>query len=241
MHGMVSLRSRFRSLWLWTEKAASLVQRFSAEKWAMRPRVSVKRLLYLAILAGIVFSSCILLYWLYFHLDDPQVVSFLSAWIPFVFSIVLAFVPDIGKRHMAWRISILGVGLIWSIVLWKQTVTSAELAKRDQDSSINRAVLRSNEHTDRKFSELKRDISDGSSQTSEQIKGIQQGLQSVVTGIGQQLNKTASNLSESIGKVGKPEPPENAKLEFGFFPEHPEQFPVKTLTFEARQQWGIYV
>src|SRR5258707_14704092 len=76
-------------------------------------------------------SSACALVWLgwgiYLYWNDVRLVNFLAAWIPFVLSILVAFVPEhkmtTAKKYL-WRGGVMFVGLAWSIVLWHQQVVT---------------------------------------------------------------------------------------------------------------------
>lgn len=140
--------------------------------------------------------------WLFHHWNEPDlqtvVVNFVVAWIPFVLAILIAFVPDLRKAHIAWRIGIVAVGLVWSILLAKQQVLSVRAARKDQQQAIMEAVDKSDEHTD------------------QQIARVRSDVQSLTKGIGGQLSALDKDLSASISEV-KPPPAKVAALRVNFW------------------------
>ena len=78
--------------------------------------------------AGTSVSACALvcLGWgTYLYWNDVKLINFLAAWIPFVISILLAFVPEhemTATKKFLWRFGVISVGFIWSAVLWHQQV-----------------------------------------------------------------------------------------------------------------------
>jgi hypothetical protein len=141
--------------------------------------------------------------------DDLHFVNFIVAAIPTVLSILFAFVIDKDlESHMRirWRISIVGVGMLYSLFLWhQQDLTDRENAKQTA-SAIGTAVTQANAHSDKKLGEVQKQVIGLGSSLSQ----TQQSLQS-------QIGKTETDLNTSIGKVGKPEPPVPAKLVFSLW------------------------
>jgi hypothetical protein len=145
------------------------------------------------------------------HWNDANFVNFLVAWIPFVLSILLAFIPDTAmKMHwrVVWRSGVILGGLLYSGLLWHQQSLTADAAREDQKRLVSSAILGANSHSDQQIGSLRKDL-------TSQINGVQG---SISTEIGSTVSKSTSELSESIGKVGKPDAPEKVKLQFSLWP-----------------------
>jgi hypothetical protein len=173
------------------------------------------------------FSACGLfwLFWgIYLYWNDVRLVNFLAAWIPFVLSILLAFVPEhkmSTKKKVLWRSSVIFIGFVWSVVLWHQQVITDLEAKKDQTAIVTQAVTQSNQHSDEQIGAVRSDV-----------QGVKSDVQGVKKDLQDTVKKSTSSLSESIGKVGKPEPPQLAKLRFTLWTDatNSEQFPLVTET-----------
>jgi hypothetical protein len=185
-----------------------------------RRRMSYKRPLLIA--AGQV-GACALLWlcWgLYLYWNDVKLVNFLAAWIPFVLSVVLAFVPEhkmTSGKKLVWRSSVVTVGLVWSLVLWHQQVVTDMAARDDQRRIVTDAVNLSNKHSDEKISSVRSDLQSVRSD----IRGVDKDLQDTKGSITSSLSKAETNITSGLGKVGKPEPPELARLQFSIFEASP--------------------
>jgi hypothetical protein len=140
---------------------------------------------------------------------DLHVVNFIVAAIPTILSILFAFIidKDLGRRmRYGWRLSIIGVGMLYSLFLWHQLdLTDRANAKQTQDA-IGSAVQQANAHSDQKFREIQG-----------KVDGLGNSLNQTATEIGKQLNQTEVDLDSNIGKVGKPAPPAAAKLVFSLW------------------------
>lgn len=149
------------------------------------------------------------------HLYLPRVwgnlhlVNFIVAWLPAVFSILVAFIPDkdLGTRmRLTWRGILIFCGVLYSVFLWhQQDLTDRATAQQTQDA-VNQAVQQANAHSDTKFDQVQR-----------QVNGLDQSLDKTTATIGKQLDQTESDLDKSIGKVGKPDPPERPNFTFSLW------------------------
>lgn len=146
--------------------------------------------------------------WVCLHRSDPQLINYAVACIPVVLTILIAFVPDLRRAHVAWRMGIVGIGVIWSILLWRQQI----LTQHDQELAVDTAVDRSNKHSDKQIDGVRQDLRDVGKHSDQQIASVKDGLKEL-TGL---VSKTASELGESIGKV-KPSEPQFAKLQFSLY------------------------
>lgn len=170
---------------------------------------------------GFVAFVCLVV-WLYSRWTDPdrdyKLVNFTSAWFPFAVSVFAAFIPDFEraeKMRPVWRIGIVALGLAYSIVLWKQQGINLEAGKKDQDTVVrlannhtDKAVQGANDHTDTEIGMVRDDLKKVSKHSDEQVAGVRSDVKSLAD----QFNKGASDLKDSISKVGKPDPPVRAQL-----------------------------
>lgn len=170
----------------------------------------------LLIVSGAGGAACIvlaLIRGLYIYWADPKVVNFLAAWIPFVISVFVAFVPDhemSKKRKVLWRASVIAIGFLWSGVLWHQQIVDENAVVADQ----SQIVIQANKHSDAQFGEVERDLHDTRSD-----------LESRIDKVPSLLSATESHLDVSIGKVGTAP---RARLQVSFWPHPGENMPVDT-------------
>jgi hypothetical protein len=176
--------------------------------------MSVRRPLGIA-LAG--FAACALSFFacgLYLYWNSPRLINFLAAWIPFVLSVLFAFVPS--GREMkhpwikwGWRSGVVIIGFCWSVMLWhQQDLTDKANAKQIQDA-VQKSVTDANNHSDEKIGGVQK-----------QVETVGKSLEETKTEISAQLGKTETSITNSIGKVGKPDAPEPAKLQFSLWKEY---------------------
>lgn len=143
--------------------------------------------------AFIVVSS-----WLVIHWHEPNlqrlVVGYVVDWIPCVLTILIAFVPDLRRQHVAWRLGIVAIGLIWSVLLARERYFSMN----DQQQLVS-AVTKSTEHTD------------------EQIKNVRTDLENDLERVmADRLGALGKGLTTSLSEL-KPSPQQLATLAFRFF------------------------
>lgn len=168
------------------------------------------------ILGAVGFAVCgvaFLAFGLYILWDSSRLINFLAAWIPFVLSVLFAFVPS-GKdmKHpwikWGWRCGVVIIGFCWSVMLWhQQDLTDKANVKQIQDA-VEKSVTDANNHSDEKIGGVQK-----------QVETVEQNLDDTKTEISAQLGKTETNITNSIGKVGKPAPPELAQLQVSLWEE----------------------
>ena len=147
--------------------------------------------------------------------NDVKLVNFLAAWIPFVLSILLAFIPDSQmskKKRILWRTCVIGAGLAWSIVLWHQQVIADMATKQDQAKIVSDAVTKSNEHSDQQIAGVRTDV-----QTETKA------LNDKLTSLSEQVKSVNGNVSRAI-----PLPPQYAKLQFSLYSGPTTMLPITT-------------
>jgi hypothetical protein len=178
------------------------------------PKTSSRRRL--GIVLGLAFLALSVLALCFFgwkYRDNNRVINYAVALIPVALSIVIAFVPDLRRAHMAWRIAIVALGLLWSVLLWRQQV----LTDKEQSETLGRVVSNTRElvkedlkkaadHSDQQISSIRTDLHNGEKHSDQQIVAV--------TGL---ISQTTNDLSKKISKVNKPDPPERPKLKFSLW------------------------
>jgi hypothetical protein len=149
---------------------------------------------------------------LFTHRNDAHFINYLAALIPGIFSFFFGFVPDVRDRHIGWRIGILILGVLWSVVLWRQQIATEREQNAAITGAVESAINKSNSHSDRQIAPIKEDIESlrakvESTATREQVSSLQDGLEANKSDIDSLFAKTQSTLSDRIDKVGKPDPP----------------------------------
>ena len=59
---------------------------------------------------------------------------------------------------MFWRIGIVLIGILWSVLLWRQQTIQESQSQTQQRNAINSAVTNSNEHSDKTLRTFRDDI-----------------------------------------------------------------------------------
>lgn len=165
--------------------------------------------------------------------ESTVAVSFLSAWIPAVVGIVVAFVPDKDLEphlRIRWRFFIAGVLVMYSFVQWHQATLSEATSAREQRQLLESAVRKSNEHSDRKFDEVRNNVD-----------RVQSEVRDLGTSLSQEVQTTTSTLGASIGKVAIPKPPERPRFAFSLWKEGmlPNNWPITSESVLPDQN-GVY-
>lgn len=159
------------------------------------------------------------------HWTDPdreiKFTNFLAAFYPFAVSVFIAFIPDLERTkgmRRAWRIGIIAGGLLYSLILWHQQSVNLTASRHDQQQIVATAVNNSNEHSDQhsdtQIAGVKRDLAGVSKHSDQQIDSIRTDLKGSMVAVTGLISKTTGDLNSAIAKVGKPDPPERARLRF---------------------------
>jgi len=176
--------------------------------------------------------------WITLHKDDPHFINYAAALIPGVFSFFFGFIPDVRERHVAWRIGILSLGILWSVVLWRQQI----ITERDQGNAItgavNTAVDKSNKHSDEKFESVKSDLGTVRDDLKGQI-GTTNGKLVELSSDLRSGNETLSNAFKTV----KPFTPGKAKLIFSLWRENvtDDEIPVMFQTIQGSKEQSFKV
>jgi hypothetical protein len=188
-----------------------------------------------AIIAGI-FGAALLLMLLLrkAHIpgwwDNPSIINFLAAWIPFVISVFIAFVPEhemSRTQKWLWRSAVIIIGFAWSAVLWHQQVITDALGKKDKIEIVTNAVTQSNAHSDQQIDGVRADV-----------KTTTQALDQKLTNLSSQVSTTEKTITGNLSKFSPPVP-QYAKLQFSFFTQSSASLPLTTESL-APDKDGIF-
>lgn len=152
-------------------------------------------------------------YGIYAYWDSPPLINFLASWIPFILSLLLAFIPS-GKemKHplvkYAWRTTVVFIGFSWSFLLWHQQSLTDKSNLAAQTAIVTSAVDQANAHSDQKFAGLQTNV--GALQN--QVTGVGLSLDATKKELPAEFSEITKNLGASISKAGKPDPPVPARL-----------------------------
>jgi hypothetical protein len=138
--------------------------------------------------------------------QNATAINFIAVWIPAAIGIAVAFVPDKDlERHMRlrWRLTIATFFVLWSVVLWRQQVLTEQNERIQQAALLNSAVTQSNFYTGQQFDK-----------TQGQITEVKNSVAETEKDLDSRVDQSTSTISTDLGKVGKPDPPEPAKLQF---------------------------
>lgn len=179
------------------------------------------------IFAGIIVGLCAMVAlrrFIAFRWENTNFINFLAAWIPFVLSILLAFIPDKDMKmpkRIAWRTAVVVCGLFYSLLLWHQQTLVQRQSETDQARLLKEAVDQSNQHSDNQIADVRKDVKG----VKGDIKDIKGDLATTTRDLGNLVNKSKSDISSSIEKISKPVPPELAQLQFSFFSDRSSNLP----------------
>jgi hypothetical protein len=185
------------------------------------------------LVAGIGLALCAIswLGWgVYVYWNDSKLVNFLASWIPFVLTVLIAFVPDQNMspvRKFWWRAAVIVAGFGWSAVLWHQQVITEIAAQADQA----RIVTDANTHSDAQFDKVEKELA--STKTD---------LGTRIVKVPSLLTQTESHLDASIGKVGIV-PEKHAQLRFSFWTIKADELSTTEIALlpEFSGDYGVYI
>lgn len=165
----------------------------------------------------------------YLYWEDDLVIGFLGAWIPFVISILLAFIPqDLEMRtKWLWRAAIITAGFVYSLILWQGKKLDLQSAQASQQQLLNSA----NEHADKQISRVRTDVQGVKSD----VGGVKSDLQSTKQDLSKMFSESTQNITSSISKVGKPDPPQKSRVIFTFIKQNMmmSEFPLTETSAEV--------
>jgi hypothetical protein len=187
--------------------------------------------------------------WFLSHRSDSdfqqRIAGLAAGWLPFMLSLIVAFIPSQEKRrraHMIWRVSLIAAGLFTSAVMWYNQSLSIESSRRDQERLVMTAVARANEHTDTEVGMVRDDLKKATVHSDEQVAAVRSDLKGAAGTLAELFSKTESNLNISIGKVGKPDPPVPPNLQFTLWSDDTTApFPLKASAVRADRDGAYHV
>ncbi|MGA2896490.1 MAG: hypothetical protein ABSE27_02690 [Acidobacteriaceae bacterium] len=144
--------------------------------------------------------------------NNATAFNFIAAWIPAVIGVVVAFVPERDLEHhirIRWRYTIAGVLFLWSVSLWRQQTLSAIESSQQITTAITQAVAKANDHSDSKFA--------GVNQQVGTLENKLEGVNRQQIALDNDFAKATGDINTNLGKVGKPEPPPLASLQFSLW------------------------
>jgi hypothetical protein len=169
---------------------------------------------------GIIVLCLILVHfgriWILKVWGDLRFVNYFVAFIPTLFSILFAFIVDkdleIHFRKL-WRLGIVACGILYSVALWHQQKLTDQDNLNTQQKIVNDAVSKANAHSDQQFAGVQQNVG----ALGGQVTGLSQSLNATTSTISSALEKSTSQLNDSIGKVTQPEPIKPAVLIFSLW------------------------
>ena len=152
--------------------------------------------------------------------SSDRAFGFLKDWLPAVVGVMVGVVPGNDwerKVKNRYRVAIVLIGFIYSGVLYHAETLSNKENTKQLGEAVNQAVVKANDHSDGKFAGLQSEVGT---------------LGGQVQSLGEQLGRKLGDINTSIGKTGKPIPPEPAKLQFSLFRGglKEEQLPLTTMS-----------
>jgi len=194
-------------------------------------RLSIRRALWLSVFGPSASVVALMSRWAYLHYRDADfyldILNFAVVLLPFAFSILFAFVPDMRNKHIAWRTLVIAVGVLFSVLLWKQQHLASDAAKRDQRTAITEAVKESNQHSDQQIGGVRSDVREVQKNLESTASKVDLSKTAdVITTI---LSKSQADLTEKINKM-KPEHSDTVKIQFSIFPQAGNTAPLPILT-----------
>lgn len=175
--------------------------------------MSLRRPLVIAGWCFIATASAWLIRFVFVYWDNPRFINFAAASIPTVLAILIAFNPNLREAGMRWKIAIVGIGFILSIIAWRQILVSErEQAKSGREqartvaeaisAAVSQSVEKSNKHSDQHSEE----------QTEAVKKELHTGIKQFADSVTGEFTKDAATIAEKA----KPHRPDIAKLTFSF-------------------------
>ena len=201
--------------------------------FAIMPKLPFKRPLAVSAAGFFITLVAMCAKWALIHYQEQgfwlTLVNFAVAWLPFAFSIVVAFIPDMKRAPIAMRVVVVLFGLGYSVLLWQQQTISLKANQEDQRQAIMTAVEKSNEHSDQQIATVRSDLDEVAKNFGREFEGLSS-----------LLAESTTNISASISKVGVPLV-KNAQIQFSFYKERlPESsFPLTVIELRPTDE-GVY-
>jgi hypothetical protein len=186
------------------------------EKWRNRILLGLRVL-------GTLF--CSVLAWKFYRIgygygveawSSARAFSFLKDWLPAVVGVAVGVVPGSDwdqKMKTRYRVAVVVVGFIYSAVLYRaQTLSDSESTKQ-LTVAVGTAVSQANDHSDKQFDKVTKGVEGVDQKLSDTTVSLTTDIQRTDDAI----HETSDRLDSSIGRVGKPVPPERPKLAFSLW------------------------
>jgi hypothetical protein len=171
--------------------------------------------------------------WLRGHWTDAdfqdKLLNFAAVWLPFVLSIIIAFIPSSETRrkaHMRWRFYLMAAGLATSIIMWRQQDRAMDAARRDreaaahaQQAAISQAITAA----------VSQSVEKSTKHSDEQTEAVKEDLKAEFENSTKTLTGEFSKDAATIAEKSKPGPPGIAKIAFTFGPSGVANVSVKTM------------
>jgi hypothetical protein len=160
--------------------------------------------------AAVVVARAVYIYWGNLW-NNAHAINFLVAWIPSVLSVLVAFVPDKDlerRMRLRWRLAVIVCGFVYSFVLWHQQDLNDKANSAQTQNAIGSAVSEANKHADAQFGKVQTQVSEVKDDLGETEKILSS-----------KVDQSTTTINSSLGRVGKPAPPELAKLQFSLWKE----------------------
>jgi hypothetical protein len=125
---------------------------------------------------------------------------------------------------MAWRLGIVVIGFIWSVLLWKQQAQTAA----EQTNAVMIAVNKANEHSDGQTATVRKDLGNVGEAFKDGLKATNRS----VNKLSDIVLKGQTSLSQDIQKV-KPTPAKQAELQFSLWSDDLSTFPLTNQVVQA--------
>jgi hypothetical protein len=183
--------------------------------------------------------------WLHGHWTDAdfqdKLLNFAAVWLPFVLSIIIAFIPSAETRrraHMRWKVCLIVAGFLTSLVMWRQQTRSMDATRIEREAAahaqqvaisqaiteaVSKSVEKSSKHSDEHSEQ----------QTAAVKKEMHAEIKQFADAVTGEFTKDASTIAEKA----KPVPPGIAKIAFTFGPSGMANVSVKTA--HARSVAGV--
>jgi len=158
-----------------------------------------------------------------------RLTNFAVACTPVALTIVIAFIPDLRRAPMKWRIGVVSIGLMWTLLIFKQEVLTENEQNRVITEAISRAVSKSNKHSEQEIG----------NQVQKLTGVFREGLGQVSNGLSHQMSNGLSTLNQNLSKVGQPPEPKFAQIQFSLWDEQFRDFPELVDTVE-RDSEGVF-
>jgi hypothetical protein len=132
---------------------------------------------------------------------------------------------------MIWRVGIVSIGVLWSVLLFRQQVLTENEQDRVIAAAVGKAVNESNKRSDQQIG-----------QQIEKLKAdFGKELHEVSGGLSHQMSSGISTLNQNLSKVGQPPEPKFAQIQFSLWVEREKDYPRLVDTVQPDSEGKIVV